>query len=229
MPILRITYHVSRVTYCAFCFALALVIIGYFGPWVPHKAAGLTVTGAELADFARLFGSPRITRELFFTPILAAAILIGLIVNQPTNQLTNQPTNQLTNQLPFRILLTLIAASLALVALPPYPFLRDLMYRSQLILAVVGVGLTFLTLLARRLPRWIWGILVSLLASSGAIPALWQFARFHPLVVTLYGRPVGVGWGSLVCAVGFALLLAWGIWGALGKSVYSSPIAPPTR
>ncbi len=197
----RLTFHASRFTYYASALALALVIIGYLGPWIPHKAVGLTVTGAELAGFARLFDSPHITRELFFTPLLAAAILLGLLVNRPTDK----PPKQL-----LRILLTLLAALLALAALPPHQFLRDLGYRRQLMLALVGAGLALSTFLARRLPQRAWGVLVSLVALAGIIPALWQFARFRPLVATLYGRPVGVGWGLIVCAIGFALLLACG-------------------
>ena len=32
-----------------------LAIVGYLGPWVPHKTAALTVTGLELAEFAKFF------------------------------------------------------------------------------------------------------------------------------------------------------------------------------
>lgn len=198
--------HASRITYYALHFALVLVIIGYLGPWIPHKAAGLTVTGAGLAEFARLFGSPHIVHELFFTPLLAGAILLGLLVNQPTNK----PTT------PLRVLLTLVAALLALGALPSYQFLRNLDYRCQLRLAGTGAGLALLTFLAGRLPRRVWGIFVSLAALAGIVPALWQYARFRPLVATLYDAPVGIGWGLIVCTVGFALLLAYG-----GTTVFS--------
>jgi hypothetical protein len=183
---------------------LVLVLAGYFGPWVPHETAGLTVTGAEVAEFAKLFNSPRITRELFFTPPLAAAILLGFLINRPTNKLL------------IRLFLTLAAALPALAALPPYQFLRDPGYHRQLILTVAGVGLTLLTFLVGWLPRRIWGALVSLVALAGAVPALWQFARFHPLVITLYDGPVGVGWGLILCAAGFALLLAGGVLVAAG-------------
>ncbi|MEE9615613.1 MAG: hypothetical protein V3T90_01230 [Anaerolineae bacterium] len=182
---------------------LALALVGYFGPWVPHESAALTVTGFELAHLTRLQGSPAsITPALFLTPLVAAAILLGLLANQPTNQLTNQPTNKQTNKL-----LTLAAALLALAVLPPYQFILDAQYRGQLALAAGGLLLVLLTPLARWLPRRAWTVLVALVALAGAIPALWQFALLRPLVVALYDRPLGLGWGLVTCTAGFALLL----------------------
>ncbi len=182
---------------------LALALVGYFGPWVPHESAALTVTGFELAHLTRLQGSPAsITPALFLTPLVAAAILLGLLANQPTNQLTNQPTNKPTNKF-----LTLAAALLALAVLPPYQFILDAQYRGQLALAAGGLLLVLLTLLARWLPRRAWTVLVALVALAGAIPALWQFALLRPLVVALYDRPLGLGWGLVTCTAGFALLL----------------------
>ncbi|HEY68130.1 MAG TPA: hypothetical protein G4N97_07665, partial [Thermoflexia bacterium] len=65
-------------------FGLVLVIAGYFGPWVGHKTAALTVTGPELSEFAKLFpqvqgGVVPVIRALFLTPLVAAAILLGLL------------------------------------------------------------------------------------------------------------------------------------------------------
>ena len=65
----------------------ALVVVGYFGPWIPHETAALTVTGFELAEFAKFFpqvqgGVVPVTRGLFLTPIAAVAILLGLVVSR---------------------------------------------------------------------------------------------------------------------------------------------------
>jgi len=186
---------------------LTLAVVGYFGPWVPHKTAALTVTGFELTHLTRLQGSPvSITPELFLTPLVAAAILLGLLANQLTNRPTNEPTSQPTHRL-LRAFLTLAAVLLALAALPPYQFILDPQYRGQLILAASGLLLVLLTPLARRLPRRARGILVALLALAGAVPALWQFALLRPIVVTLYNGPPGLGWGLVTCSAGLALLL----------------------
>ncbi len=185
---------------------LVFIIVGYFGPWVPHETAALTVTGFELAEFAKLLpqvqgGVVPVTRELFLAPLIAAAILLGFLA-QPANQQTNKPTNKL---------LILAAILLALAALPPYQFFLALQYRRQLILAAGGLLLVLLTPLARRLPRRVQGVLVALLALAGDVPALWQFALLHPLVVALYNEPLDLGWGLVTCTAGFALLLVSGI------------------
>ena len=170
---------------------LIIIVTGYFGPWVAHETAALTVTGFELAHLTRLQGSPAsLTPELFLTPLVAAAILLGLLANQPTNKL-----------------LTLAAALLALAVLPPYQFILDAQYRGQLALAAGGLLLVLLTPLARWLPRRAWTVLVALVALAGAIPALWQFALLRPLIVALYNRPLDLGWGLITCTAGFALLL----------------------
>lgn len=171
---------------------IALVVVGYFGPWIPHKAVALTVTGFELAEFTK---SMPVTNELFLTPLVAAAILLGLSVHGAAGRL------------PVRLIGTAFAALLALGALPPYEYIRDPQYRPQLILAVGGLLLVLLTPLTRRLSRRAQGILVAILALAGAVLALWQFILLRPLVVTLYNAPIGLGWGLIVCAVGFVLIL----------------------
>jgi len=76
-----------------------------------------------------------------------------------------------------------------------------------LILLAVGAFLTLLTPLSGSLPARTRSALVIALALVGALPALYQFLRFRPLVSALYGAPVGIGWGVSVCALGFASLL----------------------
>jgi hypothetical protein len=183
---------------------LVLAIAGYFGPWVPHETAALTVTGFELAEFAKFFPQVRgglvpVVRVLFLAPVIAAAILLGLWINRHDVRAT------------VRVVGTGCAVVLALAALPPYQYLFDPSYRAQLVLAVAGVGLVLLTPLAHRLPQRGRGILTALLALAGGVPALWQFALLRPLIAALYGEPVGLGWGVVVCTAGFALVLGGGI------------------
>jgi len=189
---------------------IMLVVAGYFGPWIPHETAALTVTGFELAEFAKFFpqvqgGVVPVTRGLFLTPITAAAVLLGLVVSKPAAR----PA--------VRFVGTGFAALLTLAALPPYGFYLAAEYRGHLILAVGGAVLVLLTLLSRRLPRPVWGGLVALLALAGAIPALYQFLLLRPLVVELYNTSLGLGWGLVACVIGFALLLLSGILATIRK------------
>ena len=192
---------------------LALVVVGYFGPWVPHETAALTVTGLELAEFAKFFpqvqgGGVPIIRVLFYLPLVIAFVLLSLVASRSAIRLV-------------RLAVPLFVAALLLAALFPYPIVNavrqalaarsslhvDSQYVGQVVLVVAGVVCVLLIPLARRLPRRLQGILVTLLALGGAVPALWQFALLRPLVVALYGKPFGLGWGLIACTAGFALLI----------------------
>jgi hypothetical protein len=207
---------------------LALVLVGHFGPWVAHRTAALTVTGFELAEFAKFFphvqgGSVPMRRELFYLPFVTALLLLALLAGRSATQRARSRNPFLSQS----VIVPLCAAAVLLIALLPYSiidaarqalttpasFVPDPQYTGQLVLVIVGVVLMLLAPLARRLPRRAWGVLVALLALVGAVPPLYQFARLRPLVVALYDspRPSGLGWGLIVCVAGFVLLLAYGV------------------
>jgi hypothetical protein len=60
------------------------------------------------------------------------------------------------------------------------------------------------------------------LLALGILPALWQFAAFQPRVAALYKGAIGVGWGLIVCLIGFALLLVRGILAAVNPSLFAT-------
>ena len=189
---------------------IVLAVVGYFGPWVPHQTAALTVTGSELAWFAKFFpqvreGTVAVRRELFCAPPIIAAVLLGLWARQ----LDLRPL--------VRWGAVALAVLIALAALPIYdsPFSAE--YRPTLLLTIAGVVMVFLSPLAHRLDRRVYGALFALLAVGGIVPALWQFVRLRPLVVALYGSAIGLGWGLVACALGFVLLLVGGILIAAAK------------
>jgi hypothetical protein len=189
---------------------LALALVGYFGPWIPHPTAALTVTGRELAEFAKFFpqvqsGTSPIMRALFVAPLLATSILAGLLANE----WLRSPAQ--------RILATVALSAPALLALPPYPFLTAAEYRVQLILAVGGGTLALLTLLTGRLPDAVRGILIALVAVGGFGIAAVQFALLHPLVVSLYGSVLPLGWGLLACGAGLGLVALFGVFRVTGR------------
>lgn len=195
---------------------LVLVVAGYFGPWVPHRTAALTVTGFELAEFAKFFpqiqgGTVPLTRALFYLPLVTALILSAFLAGRSSIRLA-------------RMVGPPFLAILLVGALFPYsvvdavrqalatriPLVLDPQYTKQTALVIVGAVLALLSPLARRLPRRASGILVVLLALASALPPLWQFARLRPLVVALYDEPLGLGWGLIACTAGWALLLLTG-------------------
>jgi hypothetical protein len=203
---------------------LVLAIAGYFGPWVPHETAALTVTGSELAEFAKLLpqvqgGTVPIIRVLFYSPLAAALILLALFAGRSTLR-------------PVRGILPLALAALLPIAFLPYPLIEsvrhalaarsalafDPQYVGHLALTVVGMALTLSAPLAARLPQRVQSILVGCLALVGAAPALWQFVRLRPLVIALYGKPTGLGWGLIACVAGFGLLSLSALYPAPGPS-----------
>lgn len=196
---------------------LVLVVVGYLGPWAPHKTAALAVTGLELAEFAKFFpqvqgGTVPVVRALFYCPFVAALILLVFFSSQSMARLG-------------RLVISALVIVLLLVALLPYfvidgvrhalvtrsTFTVEPQYARQLALIIVGVTLVSCIPLAHRFTRRVQGVLVILLALGGAVPALWQFTLLHPLAVALYGSPLGMGWGLIVCVIGFVLLLLSGV------------------
>lgn len=177
-----------------------LMIVGYFGPWIPHKTAALTVTGYELSEFAKFFpqvqgGTLPIFRALFLTPLLAAAVALSLLINGTSKRFW------------LRLISTALVILIALAAFPPYDYILASEYRLQLILFVGGLVAIPLAFMSHRLAWSIRRVLIALLALIGAAPALWQFALLRPLVVALYGTSIGLGWGVIICTLGSILLL----------------------
>jgi hypothetical protein len=196
---------------------LILVVVGYFGPWVPHKTAALTVTGWELAEFAKFFpqvqgGTVSIARQLFYLPFVTVCLLLALLAGRSAARAV-------------RLIVPLLLAALLVSVLLPYSvvdaarqalatrarLIVDPQYAGQLVLVAAGVALTLLIPLAWRLTRRLQSVLIALLALAGAVPPLWQFALLHPLVVALYAVPIGPGWGLIGCAAGYVVLLLSGV------------------
>lgn len=187
---------------------LGLVVVGYFGPWIPHKTAALTVTGSELSWSAKPFA--QVTRELFVLPLIAAGVTLGLT----TQRFVTRPLARLG-----AVVLGLLVI---LASTPVYDSILTPEYRGQLMLMAIGGGLVILTLFTPWLPHRVWGASIVLLALGGILPALWQFASFHPRVAALYDDALGVGWGLVVCVMGFILLLTRGILTVIAPSLFAT-------
>ncbi|MBN1812422.1 MAG: hypothetical protein JXA14_11335 [Anaerolineae bacterium] len=183
---------------------IVLAVVGYFGPWIPHKTAALTVTGSELSWFAKPFA--QVTRELFVLPLIAAGVVLSLAAQRFV-------VHSIA-----RLGVIALGLLVVLASTPVYDSILSPEYLRQLILMVVGGVVVVLTLLAPRLPGRVWGVLIALLVLIGILPALWQFAAFHPRVAALYDDGLGVGWGVVVCVIGFVLLLARGILAAVAPN-----------
>jgi hypothetical protein len=194
-----------------------LVIGGCFGPWVPHKTAALTVTGYELAEFAKFFpevqgGVISINRPLFYLPFVLALLLVALFAARSAARSV-------------RLAVPLCVVAVFLVTLLPYSVVDGVRHalaartgmtldsntKGQLVLLIAGLALAVAASLAHRLSRRAQGLVVALMALGGVVPALWQFALLRPLIVGLYDVPLAVGWGVIICVAGAVVLVFSGI------------------
>lgn len=174
-------------------------VIGYYGPWVPHKAAGLVVIGLDLAEYVKFLpdviaGRVALMRELFYLPLFAASASAALLAGR--------------RSLPrwSRVMLGLISLPLAAAMLPPAwspAVLLQPEFRLQVIAIIACWLLVPAALLTRYLPNRLILIIVLLLSLAAAIVPAWGFLQVHPGIEALYRRPLPWGWGFVVGTTGF--------------------------
>ena len=174
-------------------------LIGYYGPWVPHRAAGLIVLGLDLAEYVKFLpqvagGEIGVTRELFYLPLIATSLGASLIASR--------------DALPrwFRWILGLCAIPLALAMLPPAwspAVLLKVEFRMQVIV-IAGCLLAVIAIpLMRRISDRIVFALIAVLALMAALLPTWGFLRVLPPIEGLYNHPLAAGWGFWLNLAGF--------------------------
>ena len=62
----------------------ALAAVGYFGPWIAHPTAALTLSGVDMGEFVKflpgvLDGSLPVTRQFFYLPPWTVAVTVALL------------------------------------------------------------------------------------------------------------------------------------------------------
>ena len=197
-----------------FLIGIALALIGYWGPWVNHKTAALVLSGLDMAEFVKFLpgvrsGTELMIRELFYLPPLAAALCLALIGSN----------RHWRYALWARAIMVMAAVALAIIVLPPYPFIFQALssdeFRRQLLMAAGCLVAIAGTLLYRRLPKAIVAGLLIAISLVGAIPPVWQFFSIRGALDSVYGQPIHVGWGLWLMAVGFLVVAGTGAWGLM--------------
>ena len=202
-----------------FLIGVALALIGYWGPWVNHKTAALVLSGLDMAEFVKFLpgvraGAESMIRELFYLPPLAAALCLALI---GSSRLWRYP-------LWARAIMVIVAIVLAIIVLPPYPFVLQALSSDEFgrqfsmaagCLAVIAASLLYRrrsTEAHERLPRAVVAGLLIVVSLAGAIPALWQFLSIRSALDGVYGQPIHIGWGLWLTVVGFLVVAGAGVW-----------------
>lgn len=190
-----------------------LTLAGYFGPWVPHRVAGLVVTGLDLGEYVKFLpvvrsGQVTLWREGFYLPLLAVSLTLSLIAFQP----------RLCYGWLLRVLFLLVAVVAALNLLPPawdQSTFFNPEFRQQIQALVLCLSAAAVSPLLALLPRWFSaGVVLALSALALWFP-LQAFLQVLPTIRELYHQPLAIGWGVYVMAVGLLLLMAVAVVGLL--------------
>ena len=186
---------------------LTAVFIGYLSVWLPGPAAGLQFLGLELGEWIKFLGVGAI-RDLFYLP----PIILGLMLAVLTMGWENG-----------RWQTWLMRGLALLVSLLAFPAYEDLMgaSRSEYLLRVALIGLVGLTIILAALvgkklvANWAWlpWILLAVLGIVGAALPMWYYiSQVQPYVSTVFGVPVGVGWGLILNTAGCLGIAAVSLW-----------------
>jgi hypothetical protein len=184
----------------------ALAAVGYFGPWIAHPTAALTITGVDMAEFVKFVpgvaeGSLSVFRELFYLPPVAVVVSVAILIG----------SWQLGYPWPFQALVLGLAIPLSLQVLPP-AWSPGTLLTAEFRLQTSALGLCWLLLasfwLLARLPMALRNGM-SAIAGLGAVTLpVWQFISLKPAVDAVYGSPVSFGWGLFTCLGGLTLMAA---------------------
>jgi hypothetical protein len=203
--------------------------IGYYGPWIAHPTAALTLSGADMGEFVKflpdvLDGSLKMMRQLFYLPPFVVAVSVALLIG----------SRWLRYPWPLRVLASLLAVPVSLQLLPPAWSPSSLM-TPEFRLQTMAVGICWLLLgtsgllslrsgqalslssgqALGRLPAWLLGLLSAILPLAATVMPAWQFFAIKPAIDTTYGVAPAIGWGFPACLAGLMVMTVSSIMFAL--------------
>lgn len=188
---------------------LGLIVLGYWGAWLLHPAAGLNILGIDLAEYVKFVpevrsGQVSLRREIFYAPLVSLSLGLTLLATIHRPRLP----------LPLRLLILALAVPPALALLPPAwtpALLRTPEFRAQTLAIGLLLAAALLAPLWRRfLPDPARGLL--LLALAGLpFPAIAAFQRLLPALAALYNHPLAPGPALFRLGLGAGLLAAGGL------------------
>jgi hypothetical protein len=190
-----------------------LALLGYFGPWINHAAAGLVVTGLDLAEYVKflpemLAGRLPLWREGFYLPLVAVSLALSLHAFDA----------RLRYGWLWRIILLALALVAALNLLPPAWTPQRMLtpeFRQQaLVLGALVLAVAISPFLA-LLPAWLRSGATAFLATLAMWVPVRSFLRIVDDISMLYNHQQSPAWGMYVMLVGLFTLAALGV-AALG-------------
>jgi hypothetical protein len=197
--IARRTLRTHRIRWLAIFLASMMGLIGYYGPWVPHKAAGLVVIGLDLAEYVKFIpevasGGIVLHREIFYLPLFAASVGASLFASRRVLPLWS------------RWLIALLAIPLALAMLPP-AWNPAILLQPEFLLQTLAIAFCLAlapgAILLRGVPDRPILVVIGLLSLAAVVAPAWGFVQVHAAIETLYRQPLALGWGFWAGAGGF--------------------------
>jgi hypothetical protein len=192
--IARQTLRTRRIRWLAIFLAGLFALIGYYGPWVPHKAAGLIVIGLDLAEYVKFIpevasGEIALHREIFYLPLFAASVGASLFASRRVLPLWS------------RWLMAVLAVPLALAMLPP-AWNPTILLRPEFRLQTLAIAFCLMlvpgAMLLRSVPDRSILVVIGIMSLAAAIAPAWGYVQVHAAIETLYRQPLALGWGFWV-------------------------------
>lgn len=202
---IRANTHSAKLIRWILPLSLLLTLVGYFGPWIDHKVAGLVITGLDFGEYVKFLpivrdGTVKLWREGFYAPLVTVGTAAIFIAYRPI----------LAYAWWFRLVLLAIATIAALNLVPPAwtpTRLLEPEFRLQttsLILLLIGVGFApFLGLLPARYAT----ITITLLGLAAIIAPTQGFFGVLPAIEYLYNEPLSAGWGLWLMHISLVTLI----------------------
>jgi hypothetical protein len=196
----------SRATRVLLPVGLLLAAIGYYGPWITHGTAALTLGGVDMGEFVKflpaiLSGSVHVARQAFYLPPLAIVVAVALAAG----------SRSLHYPWPLQVLMLVLAVPISLQLLPP-AWSPASLTAAEFRLQTLALAISWLLLagfwLLGRVPVRLSGLLGATLAVTAASVAAWQFLLVKPAIDAVYQNPPASGWGVYLCMAGLAILAA---------------------
>lgn len=185
-----------------------ITLAGYFGPWVPHRVAGLVVTGLDLGEYVKFLpvvrgGQVSIWREGFYLPLVTVSLALSLAAFRL----------QWGYSWLMRMVLLLVAGITALNLLPPawdQTTFTNPEFRLQIGALLLCLGAAASSPFLALLPQRMSNLFVILLSGAALWYPLRDFLRVLPAIRNLYNQPLSLGWGVYLLVIG--LLLCIGVY-----------------
>jgi hypothetical protein len=187
----------------------AMAGIGYYGPWIAHPTAALTLSGVDMGEFVKflpevLNGSLRVARHVFYLPPFAVVVGIALLVG----------SRRLRYSWPLRLSILVLAVPVSLQLLPP-AWSPDSLMTVEFRLQALALGACWLLLAGSwplgNLPLRLVGSLASVLALVAGSLSAWEFWSVKPAIDQMYRLSPSIGWGFFLCLAGLVIVTGAGL------------------